>query len=136
MAKDPAAVTAKWVSAMQGSSQAIKDGVNAVTVAPGQAAARQVNAYVSGVANSQDKWKRNVAAVSLQDWQTAMNDKGAARVGTGAAAASGKMQNAMAQLLPAIDQIVANLPARGDLGANINRAVAFMQGMSKVQIRK
>lgn len=136
MAKDPAAVAAKWVASMQGAGQAIKDGVQAVTTAPGQAAARQVNAYVQGVANSQQKWARNVASVSLSDWQDSMINKGASRVGTGAAAAQTKMQNAMTQLLPQIDSLVASLPPRGDLGANINRAVAFMQGMSKVQIRK
>lgn len=136
MAKDPAAVAAKWVSSMQSAGTAIAAGVQAVTVAPGAAAARQKQVYVQNVAQSADKWARNVSAVTLQDWQSAMINKGAARVGTGAAAAQSKMQNAMQQLLPAIDSVVASLPPRGDLGANINRAVAFMNGMSKVQINK
>lgn len=133
---DPAAVAAKWVAAMQSAGPSITAGVQSVTTAPGQAAARQVGAYVNGVANAQQKWQRNVAAVSLQDWQTAMTTKGVQRVGSGATAAQGKMQNAMTQLLPAISNIVASLPPRGDLGANIARATQFMTKMSQVTITK
>lgn len=136
MAKDPATVAANWASRMQQAGPAITAGVQGVTTAPGVAAARQVNAYVAGVQASQQKWARNVQATSLGDWQDAMINKGVARVGTGAAAAQSKMQNVMTQLLPAIDQVKATLPPRGTTDQNIQRAVAFMQGMSKVQIRK
>lgn len=136
MAKDPNAVAQKWVTSMQSASQAIKDGVQAVTIAPGQAAARQKNVYVNNVAASADKWARNVASVSLGEWQDAMINKGAARVGTGASAAQSKMANAMTQLLPKIDSIVAALPPRGDLGANISRMTQFVTQMSQVQISK
>lgn len=136
MAKDPAAVAAKWVRGMQGAGQAITDGVNAVTTAPGQAAARQVNAYTAGVQQNAQKWATRVASVSLQEWRDAMITKGAQRIGGGAAAAESKMANAMAQLLPAIDTIKASLPPRGDINANIARSVAFQTKMHQVQIRK
>lgn len=136
MAKDPAAVAAKWVRGMQGAGQAITDGVNAVTTAPGASAARQVNAYTAGVQQNAQKWATRVASVSLQEWRDAMINKGANRVGTGASAAEGKMANAMAQLLPAIDSIKASLPPRGDLQQNIARSVAFQQKMAQVQIRR
>lgn len=136
MQTDAAAATAKWVSAMQSAGPAITAGVQAVTVAPGAAAARQVNAYVQGVAQSQQKWAKNVAAVTLNDWQIAMTSKGVGRVGTGATAAQGKMQNAMTQLLPQIANIVGGLPPRGDLGANIQRMTQFVTKMSQVSINK
>lgn len=136
MAKDPVAATQKWVTGMQGAGQAIADGVNAVTVAPGAAAARQKNVYVQNTTAAADKWARNVQAVSLGDWKEAMLNKGVNRVGTGAAASQGKMQNAMTQLLPQIDAIVNSLPPRGDLGANINRMTQFVQKMSAVKINK
>lgn len=136
MAKNAADVAAKWVQGMQSAGQAIADGVNAVTVAPGAAAARQVNAYVNGVTQNQQKWVRNVGAVSLADWRESMITKGAPRIGQGAVAAQGKMESAMAQLLPAIDGIVSGLPPRGDLGQNITRMTQFVTKMSQVQIRK
>lgn len=136
MAKDPATVAANWAARMAQAGPAITAGVQAVTTAPGVAAARQVNQYVAGVQANSAKWARNVAATSLQDWQSAMLDKGVARVGTGATAAQAKMANVMAQLLPAIDQVKSTLPPRGTLEQNVARSAAFQMGMAKVQIRK
>lgn len=136
MARDPAAVAQKWVQRMNASGQALIDGVNGVTQAPGAAAARQVNAYTTGVQQNAQKWATNVARVTLADWQNAMITKGAPRIGSGAAAAESKMANAMAQLLPAIDTIKASLPPRGDINANIARSVAFQTKMHQVQIRR
>lgn len=131
----PDQIAAKWASRLGQSTQAIKDGAMAVQVAPGQAAARQKEVWAQNVANSKDKWASRVASVSLSDWQTAMADKGAARVGQGATAATPKFTSFMAQLLPAIDQARSNLPPRGDINANLARANQFAVAMSKFQRR-
>lgn len=136
MAKDPAAISAKWVAGMQNASQAITDGVNAVTVSPGAAAARNKAGYLAGVQQSADKWARNVQSVTVEDWRSAMITKGAPRIGTGAAAAQGKFQNFMTQLMPAIATIKAGLPARGTLDQNLARANAFARGMAAQNFSK
>ncbi|HTX52522.1 MAG TPA: hypothetical protein VMD08_03890 [Candidatus Baltobacteraceae bacterium] len=133
--KDPQAIAANWASRLGASSQRITDGVNAVTVAPGQAAARQKAVWQQNTANAADKWASRTSQVSLGDWQTAMIQKGAPRVGAGASAAVPKFASFMGQLLPHIDSVKAGLPPRGNLDANIARMVSFTQGMAKFQRR-
>jgi predicted transcriptional regulator len=108
-----------------------QQGVEAVTVSPGQAAARQKNAYTAGVTANADKWARNVSAVTTQEWQQAYITKGLDRMASGAAAAEGKVTNFMNKLLPAISSIRATLPSRGTYEQNKARAVAMMDGLHK-----
>jgi hypothetical protein len=129
--KDPAAVAAKWAANLSAATQNIQSGVQAVTVAPGQAAARQADVWASNVAQAKAKWASRTAAVSLSSWQAAMINKGLPRVAQGATAAQPKMQAAMQKLLPAIQASVNSLPPRGNLQQNIARAVQHMNNMSK-----
>ena len=131
----PEQAAATWAQRLAGSTDRIQQGVQSVTTAPGQAAARQKSAYAQGVASSVDKWASRVAAVPLGDWQQAMLTKGAPRIASGAQAAQPKMAEFMGQLLPHIATQVASLPARGGLDANINRMTAFVRGMAKFQRR-
>lgn len=131
MAKDPTAVAQKWATNLAASTQAITDGVNAVTVAPGQSAARQKAVWVNNVAASANKWATNVAAVPLSDWQAAMTTKGIPRVAGGATAAQPKMQAFMSKLLPYIASGTNSLPPRGDINANIARMTQWVQYMAK-----
>lgn len=133
MAKDPSTVANNWANRLAASTQAIADGVNGVQTAPGAAAARQADVWAQNVAASKPKWQRNVAAVTLPEWQAAMINKGVPRIASGAAAAEPKFQQFMSQLLPYIDQQVRALPARGTLDQNIARSAAFIRGMSKFQ---
>lgn len=133
MAKDPTAVAAKWSQNLGASTSAITAGVNSVTTPPGQAAARQKAVYTANVAAAADKWAKNVAAVSLSEWQGDMINKGIPRIASGATAAQPKFQAFMTKLLPYIDQQVAALPARGNLEQNISRVSQFIRGMSKFQ---
>jgi len=127
MAQTPDQIAANWASRLAASTQKIQDGVNSVTVAPGQAAARQADVWLQNTQAAQAKWKRNVAAVSLSDWQSAMTNKGVQRIASGATAAQPKFQSFMSQFLPYVQSGAANLPARGTLDQNINRAVAMMR---------
>lgn len=130
----PDEIAANWAAKLAGSTAKITAGVNAVTTAPGQAAARQKAVWAQNTAASVDKWAANTAAVSLPDWQMAMRDKGVQRIAQGATSAQPKFAAFMGQLLPHIDRTKASLPARGNIEQNIARMVAFSRGMS--QFRK
>ena len=121
----------KWAQNLGASTSRIQAGVQAVTVSPGQAAARQKQAYINGVNANAAKWAANVAAVSLTTWQNDVINKGIPRIASGASAAQPKFEAFMTRLLPFINQQVAALPQRGDLNANIARMTAFVTAMSK-----
>lgn len=127
---DPATAAARWAANLAGATQKITEGVNGVTVAPGQAAARQSAVWVANTQAAAQKWQRNVAGVSLQEWQAKMTSKGIPRIATGASDAQSKMTAVFTQLLPFIQSKVAALPPRGNLQQNIQRSVAFITAMS------
>lgn len=129
MITDPAAVANKWATRLSGATQAIIDGVNAVTVAPGTKAAAQVDVWLAKITASRDKWVRNVSAVTLAQWQSAMTTKGVQRIATGAQAAIPKMTAFMAQWLPYEQAGVQALAAtpRGTIDQNIQRAITMMR---------
>lgn len=129
MAQSADTIAKTWSTRLGQSTQKITDGVNSVSVAPGQAAARQKTAYINNVQASADKWARNVAAVSLNQWQTDMVNKGIPRIATGAQAAESKMASFFTQLLPYIDTGLKALPARGTFEQNLNRMTAWAQHM-------
>lgn len=124
------AVAAKWTQSMQGAGTAYTAGVQAVTEAPGAAAAAAAPLWAQNTIAAQPKYAANSAAVSLQSWQQSAINKGAGRLGSGATAAQPKFQAAMGQVLPFISQVVGSLPARGNLDQNIQRSVAFQRGMA------
>jgi hypothetical protein len=126
----PEQVASKWATNLSGATTSITAGVNALQVAPGQAAARQKAAYVQNVQAHADKWAANVASVSLQSWQQDMINKGLPRISTGATAAQPKMAQFMQQLLPYIANQVQTLPPRGNLAQNTQRAVAWINAMA------
>ena len=130
MARTPEQVAAQWAQRLGSSTQRIQDGVNSVQVAPGQAAARQKAVYIQNVQAAADKWAKNVANVSLNDWQQAMVTKGVPRIAQGAQAAQGKFAGFMSQLLPYIESGRNSLPARGNLEQNIARMTAWTRHMA------
>lgn len=112
----------------------IKNGVNSVTVAPGQAAAAAQDRMLAGVtaAVQSGKWARAVSGVSLQTWQNAMINKGIPRIAQGTA-------QAVTTKGPQIDTLLANIATaasaanalpKGGLEQGIARATAFMRAMS------
>ena len=123
---DPAQIANDWATRLGASGEKIKRGVAAVTVAPGAAAARQVDVWATNVVNSKAKFARNVARVGLADWQAAMSTKGVDRIASGATAAQPKMAAFLTSFLPFISNAAASLPPRGSYDQNKARMNAMI----------
>lgn len=124
---------AKWASRLSGATQDITQGVNAVTEAPGLAAARSKALWLQQVTASADKWARRVSAVSLSEWQSSMITKGVPRIASGAQAAIPKMTSFLADFLPYVDQGVQALKSmpKGGVENGIARASAMIRHNSQ-----
>ena len=130
---DPNAAAQDWQTNLSNAGPKIERGIRNVNVAPGAAAARQKGAYVAGVNASQEKWARNVQAVSLPDWQAAAITKGVPRVASGAQAAMPKMAAFLQKVAPHIQAGLSALPPRGGIDQNLNRANQFARHMHTFQ---
>lgn len=128
--KDPDFVATKWAQNLGASTESIRAGVMAVTTAPGEAAARNVEGYVSGVQRSKDKWASRVRSVSRESWQDSTINKGLPRVATGAAQAQPKMAAFMRDFLPHVERVAQQVRAmpKGGLENGIARATAQIRG--------
>lgn len=122
---------AKWAQNFGASGQRWAAGVQGVTVAPGQLAARSKALWVANTTAAADRFAANSAAVTREQWIEMTVTKGQGRLVSGAQAAQGKIEAVYAKLFPYIQQQVNALPPRGDLEANINRSAAFARGMAK-----
>jgi hypothetical protein len=123
VAKDAATSAVRWAQNLGAATPAITEGVNAVTVSPGVAAAKQADVWLANLNASKAKFIRNVGAVSLGDWQAAMRDKGINRIGAGATAAIPKMTAFLQAFIPHVEAGVRALPPRGTLEQNLQRMV-------------
>lgn len=133
MAGNPQAVAAKWVRGMQNSTESIRDGVNAVTQAPGVAAAAAVELWAQRTLAAKQKYATRVAAVGLDEWKRKMLGVGLSRVSEGAAANEGKMAAFMSEFLPFQEQVtqtVRSMP-KGSLEASIARMTAQVRGTAQ-----
>jgi hypothetical protein len=133
MALDPTAATAKWAARMQAAGQQITEGVNAVTVAPGVSAAKQAQTWIAKLQQSVPKWTKNVAAVSLSEWQQAMINRGIPNISSGVTAKQGNYAAFAAKFYPYLatgQQQVKAMP-KMSLQDGINRAVAMITYNSK-----
>lgn len=122
---NPTAAAQAWANRLGASTQAYTDGVNAVTVAPGQLAAAAGDRWLANTTASLPRFKANSAAVQLPAWQQAAVSKGAPRLASGATAAQPKMEQVFGKLFPAIRSAVSSLPARGTIDQNIERSRQF-----------
>lgn len=113
--KSAATVSQKWAQNLSASTTSIQAGVNAVTQAPGAAAAAAqalMKAKLNAAIDS-GKWAARVSGVTAPEWKNAMLTKGLPRVASGAQAAQPKMQAFMNDFLPvaaAVSQEVAAMP--------------------------
>lgn len=126
---DPNAGTAKWVAGLSGATAQITAGVNAVTRAPGAAAAANVQVWLARVQASAQKWQTNVGRVPLADWQRSMIEKGIPRIAQGAQANQDKMLAFNQKFYPYLETGMNKVKAmpKTTLQDNIQRAVAMIQ---------
>lgn len=127
---NPTQAASNWASRLGAATQAYTDGVNGVTVAPGQLAAAAKNLWLQNTQAAVNRFAANSAAVQLPAWQQAAISKGAPRLGSGASQAQPKMEMVFAKLFPAIRSAVAGLPARGTIDQNIERSRQFALKMN------
>lgn len=125
----------KWGRRIKGSTEDMRRGIQRTSEAPGLAAARQKELMKQKLLASIEDgtWERNVAAVTLQEWQDKMENKGIPRLAAGVDAAMPKQVQMAEKLLADVDASVAvvNQTPRGDLEANINRMTTFAREMHK-----
>lgn len=127
---NPTQAAANWASRLGAATQAYTDGVNSVTVAPGQLAAAAKNLWLQNTQAAVNRFAANSAAVQLPMWQQAAVQKGAPRLASGASAAQPKMEQVFGKLFPAIRNAVQALPARGTIDQNIERSRQFALKMN------
>lgn len=131
--KTAAQVAQKWSQNLGNSGQTMTNGINGVTVSPGQLAAANYQAYLSGVQQNVGKWQAKLQNMPLSSWQNAMKVKGIPRVQAAASTDMPKVQTAFGPLLDAVyaarDQINSTMP-RGTLQQNIARMTAMVNAMA------
>lgn len=124
-----AAAAQAWQAGFGGAGQKWADGINSVQTAPGVSAAAAQSRYLAGVQNNVGKWASRTSAVTLAEWKQQSIAKGQSRLSSGATAGAAKYQARIAAVLEAEKAIIAGLPPRGDVNANIARSSAFQLQM-------
>lgn len=136
----PQQFASKWQQRTAGSTQALTDGINAVTESPTAKAAAAADKYVAGVqaAVADGRWQAGLNAVSLTDWKNAMIQKGVGRVSQGTQAAIPKMQAFAAAFFPVLAQNVAQVNAMpsNTLEDRINKMVQMARLNSQFTFKK
>lgn len=125
----PADAANKWASRLSGSTQEITAAVQAVRTAPGALAARNVEAWAQRTIAAKQKWARNVAAVSLPEWQDKMINVGIPRIASGAEANKGKWEAFANDFFPHLEAGVQKVKAmpNNNIEDGIQRAVAMIR---------
>lgn len=124
-----AQAASNWETGFSNAATKYQAGINAVQISPGQAAAQQVNAYLSGVQGSAKIWQAKMAAMDLGAWKAAAAGVGAQRLATGATKGLPKMQAFMQTFIGDLTNVVNSLPARGTYEQNMARSRAFADAL-------
>ena len=124
----PAQARDKWSSRLGAATTEITNGVNRVSVAPGQLAAAKFDKWLSGVQAAAQKWRTRVASVSLETWK-AQTLKGIPRIASAASDKAGKYEAFASEFYPFLEQGMQKVAAMPDntIDARINRAVEMMR---------
>src|SRR5437764_101962 len=119
----------KWTSRLGAATQEITQGIARVQTAPGQQAAAKFQKWLNGVQEGAQKWRRNVAAVSLEDWKAAATQIGVPRIAQGAQQKAGKYQAFAESFFPHLEAGLRQIESMPDttMEDRINRAVAMMR---------
>lgn len=125
-------LTQRFQNGLASAGQSYQDGVSAVESAPGQAAAQQADLWLQNIQKSKDKWKKNVSAVTLDQWQAAAIQKGAPALTNSAPLAAQKYSAKAGKLISTINQGLSTLPPRGTtLEQNMARTMHMAKALQK-----
>jgi len=130
----------KWGRRLSGATEDIRRGVESVTESPGKKAAEKKAKWVSRMTDTatQDKWARNIGAVTVDEWKRKTLDVGLGRVSAGVSAASDKMSRFGEQLLTYQSNILPKVKTMPDVTLSDSRARmdAWFDAMSKFKPQK
>lgn len=128
--KTAAQAAQNWEQSAPRASQAYQDGVNNYSGDWANATISQRAVLVQNfnAALNRGDWDRGVQAVGTQGWKSRTQAK-IQNYSTGFTAGAQRQAAAIAKIVQAEQNIVPNLPPRGDYNANKQRASAFMDAM-------
>ena len=125
----------KWATKLAAATEDIRRGVEKVSVAPGELAAKSEAKMLAGIreAIESGRWAAAVGKVTLADWKKAMLEKGIGRIRAGTTAAKGEMATFARDLFAKIESEQGKLSGMPSLTLedNIARMVQFIRGMSE-----
>lgn len=118
----------KWKNRLSASTEDIRRGIANVTQAPGQKAAANTDKWRQRTVDSADKYKRNVGAVGLSEWQAAA-DAGVGRVAQGAQQKVSKVEKFQSEFFPHLERGQAAVAAMPNttIEDGVNRAAAMIR---------
>jgi hypothetical protein len=124
-----------WAQRLGASVDRIRAGVERVREAPGVRAAAAADRFRTRILEAIDtgRWQAEVSRVSLDQWKSAMLEKGVPRISAGAQAARPEMQQFATALFAHIEAGQRRLEAmpRVTLEDNINRVVTWVRHMAE-----
>ena len=130
----------KWARRLSGASEDIRKGVESVSEAPGAKAAQKKAKWVARItdAATHDKWAKNVAAVTVDEWKRKTLEVGIGRVSSGVTASVSKMQKFGEQLISYQESNLPKIRSMPDvtLGDTKARMDAWFDIMSKFKPNK
>ena len=127
-----ATAAAKWARNLAAAGQTITDGVNNTTKDPIQLAIAAIPTAAANYAQaaSSGRIQAGLQKSSKAAWQQGMIKKGVPRIAEGAAQATNKVQQKLATIINNVNSAVAQLPPRGSLEQNLQRAAMFARAMA------
>lgn len=130
-------IAEKQASRLKGSLDMVRLGVENVQTAPGQKAAAQAAKWQAAMSSQEtlNKWKSNVAAVTLDEWKTSMLTKGVNRIPAGIDAALDKVVAYYEKAIPHINRGQEKLSTMPNLTLedSVNRASFWIRHMAEMQ---
>lgn len=129
----PGDISQKWNNRMKGSVSDIQKGIDAVDVAPGEAAAAQQDKMLQKLTASvaSGKWANAVRGVPLGEWKQKTKEKVAQRLAGGVDAAMPKRQRFDTYLTSTLNGVlpqIADMPSM-TIEDSVNRVRALMEHM-------
>ena len=125
----------KQARRLKAATEDIRRGVGRVTESPTAKAAAAQDKMLARLTESvqSGKWAAGLKRVTLEEWKSAMLDKGVNRIAAGIDAAKGKVVAFATELLAYEENLLGKIDAMPDLTLedSINRSAEWMRGMSR-----